>query len=308
MLGVLPGHSVQLSAQPYHGLEEDVVALWDGLDGAPKLQLAGANASSRALYALLGPMDSGTNLLEIMIEANWPGMFRSTNEPQRLWKHSLGTAEELYSFFDNHMPDVPINSVNLVMAVRSPISQVASWIGAPDDHLSLCVHRQFAKFSKPCFAQLQIRANGAPAKDKPRMIFNSTMDVYNQYLTLYRRLLEDRRFKGAQIVHYEDMVLAPEGVVASLAEMLNAPVQTHSGQVAVPDKYAKPTELPLPRVRAMSKLRKRAYLQSLDRKVVHTLCSLLNTTLVSDMMESQHVPDDQMLSYTYDCSTSSSFL
>eukprot|EP00971_Amphidinium_carterae_P147507 2923061-Amphidinium_carterae.1 len=50
--------------------------------GAPKLQLAGANASSRALYALLGPMDSGTNLLEIMIEANWPGMFRSTNEPR----------------------------------------------------------------------------------------------------------------------------------------------------------------------------------------------------------------------------------
>eukprot|EP00971_Amphidinium_carterae_P092409 1829561-Amphidinium_carterae.1 len=33
---------------------------------------------------------------------------------------------------------------------------------------------------------IALRANGAPAKDKPRMIFNSTMDVYNQYLTLYR--------------------------------------------------------------------------------------------------------------------------
>jgi len=273
--------------------------LWDGVDGK-YINLAATNRTNSSYldptyYVLMGPMDSGSNLLEKLIEVNWPRRFKASSN-EFMWKHSLATAEDLYSFLMTYEPLRPLSKVNFIATVRSPISQVASWINAPYD-LASCVRRPPMDLLKPCSASLQMRWHQA----HPPVHFESAMDIYNKYMSLYKQVVADRRFKSAQIIPYEDMVLSPESVVKRIS---NAFGETLHGSPETVDDPAKPgahrmVKQPNGREAALQKLEKRGYLKNLDSEVVAALCSKLDRSLVEDIVESETAK--VRIPYTYDC-------
>jgi len=270
--------------------------LWDGVD-RDVFHLAATNSSDQpTLYAFLAPMDSGSNLLAQLIEANWPGQFKSSFASGFLWKHSLATAEEIYSFLETNEPMRPLSHVHFLAAVRSPISQVASWINAPYDLWS-CVRRPQLDLLKPCSARLRPRRH----ETLPAVHFESAMDIYNKYMSLYKQVVADGRFKSAHVIPYEEMVRSPESVVRLISNIFGATLHGRPETIDDPSKPGNTNMVKKPNGReaALHKLEQRAYLNNFDTGVVAALCSKLDRSLVEDIVESEHV--QVRIPYTHDC-------
>jgi len=278
---------------------DDGFEAWDGSDDA-SFQLDASSFTDKPHYVLLAPMDSGSNLLEHMIEANWPRQFRATSSnPEIVWKHSLASPKELYRHLAFNMPTHRLKDTHFIAVVRSPISQVVSWRNAPYD-LAPCVRRDPSLYTHRCTAQLHLRKDGELGQDfetYPPIDFNSTMEVYNKYLSFYRQVLAEGEFKSAQIIQYEQMVLSPGSVLQRISEAfgVRAPLRPR----AVNDP-AKPTDRkmvnrPNGHEAALHKLETRAYLHALDNEVVKALCAELDRSLVQGLVESERI------TYTHDC-------
>eukprot|EP00971_Amphidinium_carterae_P080256 1588013-Amphidinium_carterae.1 len=216
---LLPCASMGLHVRDSEDTELDG-GLWDGTDDA-SWALDASDWKEMPHYVLLAPMDSGSNLLEQMIEKNWPKQFRATSsKPEILWKHSLGSPQELYKHLALHMAGHRLKDTHFIAVVRSPISQVVSWRNAPYD-LAPCVRRNASLYTHHCSAQLHLRRDGEEGHDfekYPPLDFNSTMEIYNQYLAFYQQLLREGEFKSAQIIQYEQMVLSPRSVLQRISE------------------------------------------------------------------------------------------
>mmetsp|Transcript_17595 Transcript_17595/g.31782 ORF Transcript_17595/g.31782 Transcript_17595/m.31782 type:complete len:353 (-) Transcript_17595:9-1067(-) len=255
----------------------------------------------RLPYILLGPEDSGTNLLEHIIESNWPGKFVSTNKANMLWKHSLWR-KEIYSLLKKEFKD--LKRFPAIAALRSPISQVASWRKAPYD-MKLCVARDLDKLNTPCSADLSARPIGYRGWLKSVGFrrtnfksFNTTMDVYNEYVRQYKSMARERLFKSFSLVLYEDMVFSPDRVVQELAMALGVPEPPH---IQLVDAPAKKAGKPVGREVALDKLLSRKYMEDMGLVGLKTLCPSLDLSLVEGMVEGSYLPLDEQTPYSSDC-------
>mmetsp|Transcript_63375 Transcript_63375/g.151248 ORF Transcript_63375/g.151248 Transcript_63375/m.151248 type:complete len:373 (-) Transcript_63375:80-1198(-) len=329
--------SSRQSASEYSSLDEAaVLRMWNGLDAQPEkrgLELmnvstevvtsrqgtseaeaeaeatsteglqtnAEENLGGRVPYILLGPEDSGTNLLEHMIEVNWPGKFVSTNRADLLWKHSLWS-EEIYSLLGKEFRNV--KKFPAIATIRSPIAQVASWRKAPYD-LNMCVNRPLEKLAKPCLADLGARPIGYRGwlaskfyRRQELKRFNSSMDVYNEYVRQYKKMAREKHFKSFTLIHYEDMVFTPDKIVADLAKALGMPApQT----IQLVDAPAKKVGAPVGREDALEKLTSRSYMEDMGQLGLKTLCPLVDRKQIRGMVEGKYLPVDEQTSYLSDC-------
>mmetsp|Transcript_23761 Transcript_23761/g.55368 ORF Transcript_23761/g.55368 Transcript_23761/m.55368 type:complete len:317 (+) Transcript_23761:80-1030(+) len=265
--------------------------------------VAQRNTSALKPYVLLGPEDTGTNLLEQLIEANWPNTFVSSQAVHAVWKHSNSGAEDIYrvirsSGFGN------ISGLPAVAIVRSPMSQVASWMKAPYD-LAECVKRPVTEMDSPCIADLGARPAGdrslvdIDASDVHPILYSSVMDVYNKYLQQYSDIASDAVFAKFLQLSYEDVVYSPEAVVQLLASLLGVTAPNEVVMVEEPAKSFSSSS----REEALERLHNHTYLQDLGDVGLQTLCPLLNTTLLSNLQEGSFLSEElgRTLSYMADC-------
>mmetsp|Transcript_55001 Transcript_55001/g.128633 ORF Transcript_55001/g.128633 Transcript_55001/m.128633 type:complete len:335 (+) Transcript_55001:93-1097(+) len=283
--------------------------LWSGLD-PPNVQpldllATGENLRTalqgRLPYILLGPEDSGTNLLEHIIESNWPGKFVSTNKANLLWKHSLWR-NEIYDLLEREFKD--LKRFPAFAAIRSPISQVASWRKAPYD-MKQCVERNLNTMNTSCRVDLSARPIGYRGflesvnfRQTNFKQFKSTMDVYNEYVRQYKHMGTEGRFKSFKMVLYEDMVFSPDKVVQELA----AALEVHVPQaVQLVDAPAKTAGKPVGREEALEKLLSRTYMEDMGQIGLKTLCPDLDVSLMEGLVEGSYLPLDEQTPYTADC-------
>mmetsp|Transcript_53234 Transcript_53234/g.126993 ORF Transcript_53234/g.126993 Transcript_53234/m.126993 type:complete len:496 (+) Transcript_53234:123-1610(+) len=251
----------------------------------------------RKMYLLFGPEDSGTNLLQALVEKNWPGKYITQDTRRVLWKHSLSGVEDMYSLLK--IPYPRLEQLPAMIVLRSPISQVASWMSAPYE-LKRCLNRPVANYSQPCRADLRARSSRMEQQRLDLLHFSSSVEVYNSYLRQYRQLMNESRFKSVTVIHYEDMLLTPSKVVKQVADILGEKPLAEFAYLG--EETAKP-QGPKPHGRdaAIDKLKTRSYLQKVGREGLEVLCPLLDQSLLQDMTEGSFLPPEQQVSYLHDC-------
>lgn len=295
---------------------------------------AAAQDGQPQLYVLLGPPDSGTNLLMQLIKHNWRKQFRCTQERSpyakkhlaaksigplknkkknvtdsfgELWKHSNSGAEDIYALLEENMENKwsrqQISDTVAIIMVRSPISQIASWKKAPYE-LGSCANRHYEAMAKPCHAPLRARKSGQIAnlhRADDLLHFKSTMDVYNQYMKQYRTMKENGRFKELLLITYEDLVYSPEEQLKRIAGAFGVEVP----EVAVlMETEAKKHGQAVGREAAIEKLKNRAYLDAVEKTDLEAICRGIDTDVLQGYVEGTYLKsEDESLrvDYTYDC-------
>lgn len=244
---------------------------------------------------LLGPPDTGTNLMMSSLLLNYPnrlprtcvdGSFHTsdigTNCPGNVWKHSISNASDMHSRILATSGRENLNSSALIIMIRSPIAQLISWHNAGYS-LVPCTDRPYNQFDQPCFANTSPEHHDTTeGVDATRMYdeslqFKSTMDVYNSYLSQYWNIRSMDRFgHGVHVVRYEDLVYTPEVVLAQLARSFGWAQPLEFRTV---DEPAKDHGNPVGREAALERLRTRSFLEVLSDEELSLLCAGVNETL-----------------------------
>ena len=101
-------------------------------------------------YIMLGAMDLGTNLLHQVMFDSWPNSVCLV--PHTLaWKHAATGVDEIYTELSTQLGAENLSKTVVLHTMRSPVSQLASWIKAPYD-LHKCVDRAATKWNEFCLA------------------------------------------------------------------------------------------------------------------------------------------------------------
>lgn len=257
---------------------------------------------------LLGTFDSGTNLVEAMIQLNFGTKRHSwaRHKYGEIWKHSLGK-DGVYSLLQNLTGNKTWPKIALVAMVRTPLAQVESWQKAPYD-LKSCADRPRKELMSSCSAPLSPREsccgmhNGKCMYcDVPPTNFTSIVDVYNQYIQQYRAMISDGRFGAAVLLPYEQVVLDPK---ASMERVAKALAVSFTGEnvlsICGPAKDHGDSG---GREEALHSLQARDWLDSLNVEEINMLCRGLNMTLLKGLSEGSEGVHN-IYSYAHDCLTS----
>jgi hypothetical protein len=256
---------------------------------------------------LMGPQDSGTNLMMNSLFDVWPERVLQACQWSSLpsqahcniYKHSNDGVNGVYQALQKSIGN-DLSDTVLVAMTRSPIAQIASWRKAPYC-LKDCVNRDWQQYKNNCSAPLS--AYGCTETDCPprgHVEFRTTMDVYNSFMRQYKQLRNDGRFAAVHLVAYEDLVYSPEEVMAGLQKDLHwpeKPVYLEDGPITDPAKHSGRAQ---GRETAIENLKSRTHLKLLGAKAVRILCGLLDDEAVAGLTEGTY-EEKVRYPYIYDC-------
>eukprot|EP00747_Dinoflagellata_sp_TGD_P093118 gnl/TRDRNA2_/TRDRNA2_165649_c0_seq3.p1 gnl/TRDRNA2_/TRDRNA2_165649_c0~~gnl/TRDRNA2_/TRDRNA2_165649_c0_seq3.p1 ORF type:complete len:302 (-),score=16.34 gnl/TRDRNA2_/TRDRNA2_165649_c0_seq3:6-911(-) len=248
-------------------------------------------------YLILGPANSGTNLLARLISANLPGL----QQTHYLWKHSNSGTEDIYKILNLYMPQ-NINEMVAIAMVRSPISQIVSWKNYPY-FTKYCMNRPWESMAEPCNIKVRARRGQTDDAIGSFVSFNSTMSVYNEYLRLYRTLERDGEFKRMLIFTFEDLVMNPAEVIRQIARAADVaePAEIRLIEQSAKDHVTNRKEWKNGRNEAIDKLRSRSYLKQITKEGLRVLCSGMDRELWEGFAEGSLGAPSERVPYTADC-------
>jgi len=271
---------------------------------------------------VLGPKDSGVSLLMETLELNywnemksacdWDELWVYHDRPWtghlycRAWPHGLqvnGTGgkregtESLYEVMKSTGTDME-NTVAL-MVVKSPLATMQSWNTALRDP-EPCISRPARKWDKPCVGRDMSWTEDGSREYLMQLEAKSTMEVYNEYLKMYRQVVKERKFKKAIIITYEDLVEAPAETVLSIANVMNwKPL----GDIAVMEGLPV-GGYPAPgRPLMVEEMRGRLWLGWTPKPTRDLWCEHLDTQAFDDIAENNYrIEEFPYAQYGFDCS------
>lgn len=288
--GLLLQASSSLERDPEHALWSNV-DLWDGSDEVDVSSIKRPVTNEKRkrqgdqTFLLLGPMNSGTNLMQALIENN----FDVTRE--HVWKHSVSSVHDIYQQFQTgrtiaRKPD----DTTVVMVIRSPLSWMASMKDRAYEFGQCFQPFNDLRTGRPCNVQYPSWSEGTKISSAI-LHFQSRMDMWNRYVQQYQQIVQDDKFKKAVIIPYEDIVRNTTRILDILADALELPipsvledVQGNAAAAAVgpqngwhDNNHAKE--------QAIKKLESRSYLQSIPEALSADLCSDLDFHLSDAIVE-----------------------
>lgn len=293
--------------------EQMLDMVWEGFDlkledhdtlGIDRHPVDLANSVGFSPIQLLGPPDSGTNLMVKLLQLNLPDHIPlgSGALDRIVWKHSLSSATDLHGRFARRLGDHLQNTTLLIM-VRTPMAQLAAWRRLPYS-LEPCFKRAVDLWSTPCFANTKpdfhditpgVHTNTQYLDSN---MFDSSMGVYNDYVQQYLDLKSHHDFRYVFFVSFEDLVLSPRTVVSGVAHLIGAHVPEYS--VHVLGDSAK-GEAGHGRAEAIRKLQSRSFLNEIGVSVLPRLCDGIRRRPISNITEGTYTENPRP--YTRDCET-----
>jgi len=250
--------------------------IWDGLDlatgeAADNATGAAANATGFASvqatqqYVLAGQFNTGTNLLNTLVQLNFPGAFQDKQKVY-FWKHKK-PSDLTYV----QRANLANKGVALVM-IRDPLSWLQSMKKAPYD-LRACVTR-YDWLTAPCSTPW----NYAELHDTKPVHLSNIEAYWNEWTRDYQHMT-DFGFSGAVVIRYEDLVLDTEGQLQRIAHAMNLPAPSTVRQVHGPAKSHGNAN---GRAAAISKLKNKQYLDQYTWAEKNAACSRLDKGLLRD--------------------------
>jgi hypothetical protein len=232
---------------------------------------------SDAFY--LGPFDSGTHLLEKLLAVNFKDKFNwAFCYP--IWKHTLANASYVVQLAEEAYAGRNLSQVSLLLLLRNPISQIASWYQNPYN-LKNCTAS--GSLDQPCsvltvptnlFVTILSPGNKKCTKETWELRqFESAIDVYNSYVRQYLDLLQRKEFKSVTLLFYEDLVLDP---VAEIEKMADATGWARPLSPQLIDQPAKWFDGGLDSNDAMEKIKQRTYFDHLTSSQLKTIQSKID--------------------------------
>lgn len=281
----------------------DYESFWDGLDETNefKEKFTDFNVNvykqKAKVFVLLGPEDSGTHLMQHLVETNFPDMISSQRDDGEIWKHSNSGAENIYKVLSKNMKSQTIKETTAVMMIRSPLSQIVSWKSHPYD-MSGCVNRPYKKMNERCQSGLSACPPAHPELHY-QVSFNSTIDVYNHYLREYRQIVADKRFDNARIFTYEDVVQSTEEVIRDLAKLFKKPMPNALYVANANSKDGRTNY----RMKAQAKIKNRLYLSQIDKAEQKIMCEGLDYNIADTITEGSYLRESSIerKAHSYDC-------
>merc|ERR1712176_1282959 len=177
----------------------------------------------------------------------------------------------------------------IVVTVRDPISQLASWIKAPYN-LGQCINKKTFALpgGTPCRLKREMMQNQDIASEQDLREFpRGPTEVWNTYMKGY---LELRDMKAAQvlIIPYEDIVLQYEAVIKRIFNALDLAEFVPSPILSVDDP-SKTHGNASTRQLAIEKIKKRPYLgePGLTPDFVKKYCDELDPNLMTQLSKEQ---------------------
>lgn len=168
--------------------------------------------------------------------------------------------------------------------------------------LAPCFSRDVSQWGKPCFSNTKadhhdfMKGVDVNREDKLSNHFNSSMDVYNQYVRQYLALKQLGGFKNVLVTPYEDMVLTPELVLERFAKVAGWPIPQNGFQVL--GDSSKEEEAGHGRDLALQKLRARPWLQEY-KYALPMLCNGLDKEQIRQFKEGSYTSSPRP--YAQDC-------
>lgn len=246
-------------------------------------------------WEVFGPFDSGTNLMSLTIESNFPKGWKTAGYLAKLWKHSNdhGNPANIYTSA-THLTGYNVSNTVAIAMVRSPLSQVMAWKKAAYD-LGPCISRPQTSYGQPCTPVLGATIWDSKRQRRMRDVFvkfASVMDVYNSYVQLYQHLIKDNRFSSVLLVTFEELVADAPSVVRRLAPLLgvNAPAEP-----VVVKRPAKKHGRSRGHTEQLKAQQDRPWLRGFAKKTLTTLCCQLDILALGNISEASGRP------YAKDC-------
>lgn len=245
---------------------------------------------------LFGPMDSGTHLLQTLLERNWPEQTWSATAAQHkqqsgggLWKHQVDR-EVIYK----SLPWNDLSRTAVLAVVRSPISNVEAMLRSPYREIGHCLQHLRRNLEGRDGGDGEVTHSCKIGEYK----YNGIMELFNHYFTTYREMRDSGKFASVTIVPYEDMVYTPERVVRNLGEVLGWGLPA---EIKVPDNNVKNENTGHSRDAVLERLKRREHLKCVQ-PALEALCSKLSNSTLAEFIEGNYVDDLTLrLSYSHDC-------
>eukprot|EP00928_Gymnodinium_smaydae_P010414 TRINITY_DN1391_c0_g2_i6.p1 TRINITY_DN1391_c0_g2~~TRINITY_DN1391_c0_g2_i6.p1 ORF type:complete len:357 (-),score=19.19 TRINITY_DN1391_c0_g2_i6:205-1221(-) len=298
-------HAVQMSqphsVQPmqFASTESDganYISLWDGGEvfaaettntrQVPTVRSIGRQNATQAI----GLYNTGTNLLDSLLELNFPGFERHT----KIWKHS--NLKYNWEFKDSSAKVIDVQSnynYSAIAMIRNPFSWFASMLKAPYD-LQFCLGQNFKpKFTvrkdwltHKCFMPCPTTGIRTPVQssnetrqhcgNRHAKTLSSIVEVWNEWNRAYMAATQ-YGFDRILVIRYEDLVMHPTKVLARIAKYLKVPMPA---MPKIPEDPAKTHGNPVDRDEALRKIRNSEFMASFETKDVFWACSRLDKILL----------------------------
>jgi hypothetical protein len=287
---------------------------------------------------IMGPVDSGTNLLEKLLQNNlgheminiggeWdkhnsclhvlPSFYKA-RENTNTSKGQFACSDTWYgSGVDKHtMPegkymDRLMNESNTIIlaTVRSPLAEIDSWIKAPY-MLDTCI-RQRRLYGLPG-SLCELCSPTAPhpfrrceyariyKEDFVPKKYESAAAIYNAYLSGYLKYQSAEYRAQMLIVPYEKLLLQPAEVIRSVLKAMRVE-ERMPAKIQLVDSPAKNHGKANGREDSLTKLREKTYVNSLrklSKDLPERYCALFDRPMLAKIMEST---SPQARSYDADC-------
>mmetsp|Transcript_17786 Transcript_17786/g.33007 ORF Transcript_17786/g.33007 Transcript_17786/m.33007 type:complete len:406 (-) Transcript_17786:212-1429(-) len=303
--------------------------------GRVKSILTQKTAASTKKLHILGPPDTGTNLIELTLELNWPDLLQNAcachpddstrakgverekklPKPDRqewapkqcdcaLWKHSIGNATDLVNRMrtcqdqDCETRSAPEDNTVVIIMVRSPIAQMIAW-HTHAYSLSPCFERPFAEFTSPCFANTSPDWHDSTEGCNYTVKYDKSIQ-FKSSADVYNAYM--RQYRDLQTQFGKAVLIVPfEELVISTSPVLERVAKAMDWpmpeKIKVFDRPSKGDGIQ--RAEALERLDWRSHLQDLNANDLDAMCSGIDESLLKGLYEN---PDPaQPRPYTYDC-------
>lgn len=300
-----------------------------------KPTLSQKTATSTKKLHVLGAPDTGTNLLELTLELNWPDLLqnacachpgdsarakRAEREgklpkaereewaPKQcdcaLWKHSIGNATYLFNRMstcqdqDCETVTAPEEHTVVIAMVRSPISQMIAW-HTHAYSLSPCFERSFAEFTSPCFANTSPDWHDSTEGCNYTVKYDKSLEFKSsaEVYNAYMKQYRDLHKQFGKAV----LIVPFEELVLSTSKVLERVADAMDWPM--PEKiqiFNRPSKGDgIQRQDALERLGWRSYLQELNAKDLDAMCSGIDETLLAGLSENPDAAHARP--YTFDC-------
>lgn len=269
-----------------YGLDE---ATWDGLDDpSSSLKLkpqkvigfanrTGLRAKEHPKVLMLGLFNTGTNLLQKLLEKNFGGIHDLRGDLE-IWKHIKPS--HLRSQLKAIGKPNQLKDALILAVVRDPMSWLQSMRKAPYD-LGACMRRSDwptagCTFPAPHWYTSSILYPDKTLAHKEAFQVQNIESVWNDWGTEYNNL-EHIGLGKTVVVTYEEMVMDTEGVLGRIAAALGKPAPKKVEQQHGPAKFHGNS---LGRLAAIQKLESKSYLKTYTDKQRHQVCDRLDKALM----------------------------
>jgi len=230
---------------------------------------------------ILGLYNTGTNLLQALLDKNFPGVF----VPPAHGRHAFGTI-----FWKHVQPTVLLrkapslkrqlqdhDAVGLAM-IRDPLAWLQSTKTAPYDLKGCMRHGPgSAWLTEPCTLPLTSDTGGGAAHTmRAPQTLPSLPAFWNEWTQDYSRL-EEFGFRRNLVISYEDLVLDTEGVLHKIAQLVGVPPPATVQQKRAPAKSGPGHG----REKAVAKLRSKSWLNAYSPAERAAACARLSAPLMA---------------------------